>query len=194
MENQLNEGMFLFVAPWLHQLKNSDFLLHWLINSYIFVLPYLGWRKGFFNNVCKEEETSFWRLWSHCCRKSWWQDEVTRHYWYCPYRSRRGQYCPRGERVDSPRGGMPPSPSRLVRGVAWGLWTHCRRLTMGRTERLSYQYGRTREASIFGIPHSLWHVERAFRIAKSKIEIRMFHFMRRRIEAHVCICFIALKV
>ncbi|MGN0087854.1 MAG: hypothetical protein ACI35Y_02340 [Candidatus Limimorpha sp.] len=43
--------------------------------------------------------------------------------------------------------------------------------------------------------HSLWHVERAFRIAKSKIEIRtMFHFMRRRIEAHVCICFIALKV
>jgi transposase len=38
-------------------------------------------------------------------------------------------------------------------------------------------------------------VERAFRIAKSKIEIRpMFHFTRRRIEAHVCICFIALKV
>lgn len=43
--------------------------------------------------------------------------------------------------------------------------------------------------------HSLWHVERAFRIAKSKIEIRpMFHFTRRRIEAHVCICFVALKV
>lgn len=43
--------------------------------------------------------------------------------------------------------------------------------------------------------HNLWHVERAFRIAKSKIEIRpMFHFTRRRIEAHVCICFVALKV
>ena len=43
--------------------------------------------------------------------------------------------------------------------------------------------------------HNLWQVERAFRISKSKIEIRpMFHFTRRRIEAHVCICFVALKV
>ena len=43
--------------------------------------------------------------------------------------------------------------------------------------------------------HSLWNVERSFRIAKSKIEIRpMFHFTRRRIEAHICICFVALKV
>ena len=42
---------------------------------------------------------------------------------------------------------------------------------------------------------NLWHVERAFRIAKSKIEIRpMFHFTRKRIEAHICICFVALKV
>jgi len=38
-------------------------------------------------------------------------------------------------------------------------------------------------------------VERAFRIAKSKIEVRpMFHFTRRRIEAHVCIRFVTLKV
>lgn len=43
--------------------------------------------------------------------------------------------------------------------------------------------------------HNLWNVEMAFRIAKSRIEIRpMFHFTRRRIEAHVCICFVALKV
>lgn len=43
--------------------------------------------------------------------------------------------------------------------------------------------------------HNLWHVEQAFRISKSKIEIRpMFHFTRRRIEAHICICFVALKV
>ena len=43
--------------------------------------------------------------------------------------------------------------------------------------------------------HNLWHVERAFRIAKSKIEIRpMFHFTRKRIEAYICICFVALKV
>lgn len=43
--------------------------------------------------------------------------------------------------------------------------------------------------------HNLWNVERAFRIAKSKIEIRpMFHFTQKRIEAHICICFVALKV
>ena len=48
---------------------------------------------------------------------------------------------------------------------------------------------------IYAAYHNLWHVERAFRISKSKIEIRpMFHFTRRRIEAHVCICFVALKV
>lgn len=48
---------------------------------------------------------------------------------------------------------------------------------------------------VFTAYHNLWNVERAFRIAKSKIEIRpMFHFTRRRIEAHICICFVALKV
>ena len=48
---------------------------------------------------------------------------------------------------------------------------------------------------IFTAYHNLWNVERAFRIAKSKIEIRpMFHFTRKRVEAHICICFVALKV
>ncbi len=48
---------------------------------------------------------------------------------------------------------------------------------------------------VYDAYHNLWHVERAFRISKSKIEIRpMFHFTRKRIEAHVCICFVALKV
>lgn len=48
---------------------------------------------------------------------------------------------------------------------------------------------------VFTAYHNLWNVEKAFRIAKSKIEIRpMFHFTRRRIEAHICICFVALKV
>lgn len=43
--------------------------------------------------------------------------------------------------------------------------------------------------------HNLWNVEKAFRIAKSKIDIRpMFHFTKKRINAHVCICFVALKV
>ena len=49
--------------------------------------------------------------------------------------------------------------------------------------------------AVYAAYHNLWNVERAFRIAKSKIEVRpMFHFTRRRIDAHVCICFVALKV
>ena len=48
---------------------------------------------------------------------------------------------------------------------------------------------------IYSAYHNLWTVELAFRIAKSKLEVRpMFHFTRKRIEAHVCICFVALKV
>jgi transposase len=43
--------------------------------------------------------------------------------------------------------------------------------------------------------NGLWVVENAFRVTKGTIEIRpMFHFTPRRIEAHVCICFIAYKV
>ncbi len=42
---------------------------------------------------------------------------------------------------------------------------------------------------------SLWWVERAFRITKGTLEMRpMFHFTPKRIEAHVCICFVAYKV
>jgi len=41
----------------------------------------------------------------------------------------------------------------------------------------------------------LWVVERAYRVTKGTIEMRpMFHFTPRRIEAHVCICFVAYKV
>ena len=41
----------------------------------------------------------------------------------------------------------------------------------------------------------LWVVERAFRISKGTLDMRpMFHFTERRIEAHVCICFISYKV
>ncbi len=43
--------------------------------------------------------------------------------------------------------------------------------------------------------HGLWVVERAFRISKGALEMRhMFHFTEHRIEAHVCICFVAYKV
>ena len=38
-------------------------------------------------------------------------------------------------------------------------------------------------------------VERAFRISKGSLDMRpIFHFTEKRIEAHVCICFIAYKV
>ena len=41
----------------------------------------------------------------------------------------------------------------------------------------------------------LWVIERAYRVTKGTIELRpMFHFTPKRIEAHVCICFVAYKV
>ena len=41
----------------------------------------------------------------------------------------------------------------------------------------------------------LWVVERTFRISKGTTEIRpIFHFTEKRIEAHVCLCFVAYKV
>ena len=41
----------------------------------------------------------------------------------------------------------------------------------------------------------LWVVERAFRITKGTLEARpIFHFTERRIEAHICICFVAYKL
>lgn len=43
--------------------------------------------------------------------------------------------------------------------------------------------------------HELWGVERAFRVVKGQLETRpIFHFTERRIEAHICICFMAYKV
>ncbi|MEO8852656.1 MAG: IS1634 family transposase [Ginsengibacter sp.] len=43
--------------------------------------------------------------------------------------------------------------------------------------------------------NGLWAIERAYRVTKGTIELRpMFHFSERRIEAHVCICFVAYKV
>lgn len=41
----------------------------------------------------------------------------------------------------------------------------------------------------------LWVVERAFRVSKGTIETRpIFHFNERRIEAHICLCFVAFKI
>jgi transposase len=43
--------------------------------------------------------------------------------------------------------------------------------------------------------NGLWVIERAYRVTKGTLEMRpMFHFTSERIEAHVCICFVAYKV
>jgi transposase len=50
-------------------------------------------------------------------------------------------------------------------------------------------------ATVYSQYSELWQVERAFRVTKGVLELRpMFHFTRKRIEAHVCICFVAYKV
>ena len=41
----------------------------------------------------------------------------------------------------------------------------------------------------------LWKIEKAFRISKTDLKIRpIFHHLERRIEAHICIAFVAYKV
>lgn len=50
-------------------------------------------------------------------------------------------------------------------------------------------------SEVIGQYHGLWVVERAFRITKATLEARpIFHFTERRIEAHICICFVAYKL
>lgn len=41
----------------------------------------------------------------------------------------------------------------------------------------------------------LWHIEKAFRIAKTDLKIRpIYHRKKERIEAHICLTFVAYKV
>ncbi|MEO5572643.1 MAG: IS1634 family transposase [Bacteroidia bacterium] len=41
----------------------------------------------------------------------------------------------------------------------------------------------------------LWYIEKAFRISKSDLRIRpIFHHLKRRIEAHICIAFVSCKI
>ena len=43
--------------------------------------------------------------------------------------------------------------------------------------------------------HNLWHVEQAFRIAKSDLQMRpIYHFKQKTIKAHILICFMALAI
>ncbi len=41
----------------------------------------------------------------------------------------------------------------------------------------------------------LWQIERTFRITKTDLKVRpIYHYKRRRIEAHICIAFAACKL
>jgi len=43
--------------------------------------------------------------------------------------------------------------------------------------------------------HQLWQIEKAFRISKTDLRIRpVYHRLKHRIEAHICICFAAYAV
>ena len=42
---------------------------------------------------------------------------------------------------------------------------------------------------------NLWYIEKAFRMSKSDLQIRpIYHFTKRRIEAHICISFVAYTI
>ena len=41
----------------------------------------------------------------------------------------------------------------------------------------------------------LWQIEKAFRISKTDLRIRpVYHYRRKRIEAHICIAFVAYTI
>src|SRR5699024_1378503 len=43
--------------------------------------------------------------------------------------------------------------------------------------------------------HHLWRIEKAFRVTKTDLKVRpVYHRLQRRIEAHICLNFIAYKV
>jgi hypothetical protein len=55
--------------------------------------------------------------------------------------------------------------------------------------------GQLDNASVIARYHDLWHVEKAFRMAKSDLASRpVFHFEQRAIRVHLLICFIALAM
>ena len=41
----------------------------------------------------------------------------------------------------------------------------------------------------------MWQIEKAFRISKTDLRVRpVYHFRRKRIEAHICIAFVAYTI
>ncbi len=52
----------------------------------------------------------------------------------------------------------------------------------------------TKDAIIENYNH-LWQIEKAFRISKTDLRIRpVYHRLKHRIEAHICIAFCAYKI
>jgi transposase len=52
-----------------------------------------------------------------------------------------------------------------------------------------------RSARVIDSYRNLWHIERAFRMSKTDLKIRpIYHRLRRRIEAHICISFVAYTI
>lgn len=50
-------------------------------------------------------------------------------------------------------------------------------------------------SKVIGYYSQLWQVEKAFRISKTDLRIRpIYHRLRNRIEAHICICFTAYSI
>lgn len=50
-------------------------------------------------------------------------------------------------------------------------------------------------AEVMNNYRNLWHIEKAFRISKTDLKIRpLYHRLRRRIEAHICISFVAYSI
>ena len=52
----------------------------------------------------------------------------------------------------------------------------------------------SKEAVIENYGH-LWQIEKAFRVAKTDLKVRpIYHYVQRRIEAHICLAFVAYKI
>lgn len=50
-------------------------------------------------------------------------------------------------------------------------------------------------ATILEHYQNLWQIEKAFRISKTDLQVRpIYHRLRRRIEAHICVCFTAYTI
>ena len=65
---------------------------------------------------------------------------------------------------------------------------------MGWIERIHYHTQLTKDAIIENYNH-LWQIEKAFRISKTDLRIRpIYHRLKHRIEAHICIAFCAYKI